>query len=242
MSKRRTPQEKARIVLEFLNTGASAAELCRKHNVSPATFQDWKDKFMEGGKQALAGPGGHGQDPRKRGGEPQAHNRRDHRGQRHFKKNFGGSKAMKMKAVGEAGEYMSLNKALQYCGVSKCAWHYTKKPRTIPLDAGLTCKVREIASRRPTYGTRRMAAQISRETGVPTSRKKIQRIYRKIGWSEPQKAKRHNPNVQTREIQANRTQPAVGDGYHVHPLRQGRVVLLLQRPGRIHQKVGSLHV
>lgn len=57
MSKRRTPQEKARIVLEFLNTGASAAELCRKHNVSPATFQDWKDKFMEGGKQALAGRG-----------------------------------------------------------------------------------------------------------------------------------------------------------------------------------------
>ena len=53
MSKRRTPQEKARIVLEFLNTGTSAAELCRKHNISPATFQNWKDKFMEGGKQAL---------------------------------------------------------------------------------------------------------------------------------------------------------------------------------------------
>ena len=43
---------------------------------------------------------------------------------------------MKMKAVSEAGEYTSLNKALQYCGVSKCAWHYTKKPRTISVDAG----------------------------------------------------------------------------------------------------------
>ena len=53
MSKRRTPQEKARIVLEFLNTGASATELCRKHNASLVTFQDWRDKFMEGGKQAL---------------------------------------------------------------------------------------------------------------------------------------------------------------------------------------------
>ena len=50
-------QEKARIVLEFLNTSTSAAELCRKHNISPATFQDWKDKFMAGGKQALAGRG-----------------------------------------------------------------------------------------------------------------------------------------------------------------------------------------
>ena len=57
MSKRRMPQEKARIVLEFLNTNTSAAELCRKHNISPATFQDWKDKFMAGGKQALAGRG-----------------------------------------------------------------------------------------------------------------------------------------------------------------------------------------
>ena len=57
MSKRRMSQEKARVVLEFLNTSASAAELCRKHNISPATFQDWKDKFMAGGKQALAGRG-----------------------------------------------------------------------------------------------------------------------------------------------------------------------------------------
>ena len=53
MSKRRTPQEKARIVSEFLNTGTPAAESCRRHNTSPATFQNWKDKLMEGGKQVL---------------------------------------------------------------------------------------------------------------------------------------------------------------------------------------------
>ena len=34
-----------------------------------------------------------------------------------------------------------------------------------------------------------MAAQISRETGTSTNRKKIQRIYQKIGWNEPQKTK-----------------------------------------------------
>ena len=39
---------------------------------------------------------------------------------------------MKTKAVSEAVEYMSLNKALQYCGVSKCAWRYTKKFKVIP--------------------------------------------------------------------------------------------------------------
>ena len=58
-----------------------------------------------------------------------------------------------------------------------------------PIDASVIHKVRQIASRRPTYGTRRMAVQISRETGMSTNRKKIQQIYRKIGWSEPQKTK-----------------------------------------------------
>ena len=58
MNKKRTLQEKVRIVLEFLNTGTSVAELCRKHNISPATFQNWKDKFMEGEKQVLSDAGG----------------------------------------------------------------------------------------------------------------------------------------------------------------------------------------
>ena len=91
---------------------------------------------------------------------------------------------MKTKAVSDAVEYMSLNKALQYCGVSKCAWHYTKKSKAIPIDASVTHKVWQIASRRPTYGTRRMAAQISRETGMSTNRKKIQRIYVSISLFE----------------------------------------------------------
>ena len=150
---------------------------------------------------------------------------------------------MKTKAVSEAVEYMSLNKALQYCGVSKCAWYYTKKFKVIPIDASVTHKVRQIASRRSTYGTRRMAAQISLETGMSTNRKKIQRIYRKIGWSEPQKTKNDIiRTLQTQEIQANRTQPVMGDGHYIHSLRQGRMVLLFQRLGRVHQEVGSLHV
>ena len=39
--------------MEFANAGISTAELCRKHNISPTIFQDWKDKFMQGGRQAL---------------------------------------------------------------------------------------------------------------------------------------------------------------------------------------------
>ena len=57
MNKKRNPQDKAKIVMEFINTSISAAELCRKHNISPTTFQDWKDKFLQGGRQALLNKG-----------------------------------------------------------------------------------------------------------------------------------------------------------------------------------------
>ena len=50
-----TPAEKARITLESLNTNISIAELCRKHNIHLQTFYSWKEKFVEGGKAALAG-------------------------------------------------------------------------------------------------------------------------------------------------------------------------------------------
>lgn len=96
---------------------------------------------------------------------------------------------MRARAVREAMAHMSLNKALAHCGMSTRAWYYARRPRDIPIDAEATRKIRQVAARRPTYGTRRMAAQISRETGMSTNRKKIQRVYRKIGWIEPQKSK-----------------------------------------------------
>ena len=54
MARRRwTPEEKIRIVLESLNTSIGVAELCRKYAVNPVVFYGWKEKFIEGGKQAL---------------------------------------------------------------------------------------------------------------------------------------------------------------------------------------------
>ncbi len=50
-----TPQEKTRIILESLNTSISAAELCRKYNVSPPTFYQWRERFLDGGKASLDG-------------------------------------------------------------------------------------------------------------------------------------------------------------------------------------------
>ncbi len=50
-----TPEDKIRIVLESLNTNISMSELCRKYNLTPGTFYQWREKFFEGGKLALTG-------------------------------------------------------------------------------------------------------------------------------------------------------------------------------------------
>lgn len=50
-----SPEDKIRIVLELLNTNVTTAELCRKYNVTPLTVNNWKDRFLEGGKMALEG-------------------------------------------------------------------------------------------------------------------------------------------------------------------------------------------
>ena len=49
-----TPDQKIQIVLESIKTGIGTAELCRKHNVHPQTFQAWRQKFMDGGKSNLS--------------------------------------------------------------------------------------------------------------------------------------------------------------------------------------------
>ena len=49
-----TPDDKIRIVLESLTTNITVAELCRKYNVNPNQYYVWKQRFIEGGKLALA--------------------------------------------------------------------------------------------------------------------------------------------------------------------------------------------
>ena len=49
-----TPDQKIQIVLESIKTSIGTAELCRKHNVHPQTFQTWRQKFMDAGKHSLS--------------------------------------------------------------------------------------------------------------------------------------------------------------------------------------------
>ena len=95
-----------------------------------------------------------------------------------------------MNAVRMVHGAMGLNRALLLCGVSKKAWYYTPSPRNVSPDPQVQEMVRKIGPARPTYGTRRMAAQVSRELSRPVNRKAIRRIFRRLGWSEPSRTKR----------------------------------------------------
>ena len=84
----------------------------------------------------------------------------------------------------------NITKSLKYSDVTKKMWYYTSKPRNVKLDQATLQTVQQISYERPTYGTRRMAAQVTRQTGIPTNRKNTQRIYRKTGIIESKKKKK----------------------------------------------------
>ena len=49
-----TADQKYQIVMESFNSGVAVNELCRRHGVAPVNFRKWREKFIEGGKKALA--------------------------------------------------------------------------------------------------------------------------------------------------------------------------------------------
>ena len=94
-----------------------------------------------------------------------------------------------MSAVRELYEKMSLRRSLRYAGISRHMWYHKPKARNVGLDMATVQAVQRIGGKRPAYGTRRMAAQVCCKTHTATNRKKIQRIFRRLGWIEPQKTK-----------------------------------------------------
>lgn len=95
-----------------------------------------------------------------------------------------------MNAVRMMNGVVGLNKTLLLCGVSKKAWYYTSRPRNVSPDPQVQEMIQRIGPARPTYGTRRMAAQVSRELNRPVNRKAIRRIFRRLGWTKPSRTKR----------------------------------------------------
>lgn len=90
----------------------------------------------------------------------------------------------------QMAKQLSIRRALSLAGLSHNKWHYKPRPGTIPLNKTVANTVQNIGNKRPTYGTRRMAAAASRELDSPVNRKQIRRIFHKLGWIEPAKTKR----------------------------------------------------
>jgi len=82
-------------------------------------------------------------------------------------------------------EAFSLRKALRHSGCSRQGYYHKPKKRNISADPRIVEKIKQIALQRPLYGTRRMAAQLSRELGVRINRKRVQRVYHQLGWTKP---------------------------------------------------------
>ena len=74
--------------------------------------------------------------------------------------------------------------------MSKKAWYYNPSPRNVSPDPQVQEMVQKIGPARPTYGTRRMAAQVSKELNRPVNRKAVWCIFRRLGWSEPLRTRR----------------------------------------------------
>src|SRR6059058_5711007 len=50
-----TAEQKIAIVLASLRGDRSVKEVCREHEISDTLFYSWREKLLEGGREALAG-------------------------------------------------------------------------------------------------------------------------------------------------------------------------------------------
>jgi transposase InsO family protein len=86
---------------------------------------------------------------------------------------------------------MSIRKTLTYSGCSKNMYYNNNNSRKnnyrnhIASSSSIEENIQQISLQRPTYGTRRMAAMLTRILGIPVNRKRVQRIFRKMGYITP---------------------------------------------------------
>lgn len=88
---------------------------------------------------------------------------------------------------------VSLREALRLAGCSRKMYYYKpreeERTRFVAPDPLIVERVERLILERPSYGARRIAAQLSRELDVPINRKRVQRVFRMLGYTEPAKTK-----------------------------------------------------
>ena len=65
-------------------------------------------------------------------------------------------------------------------------------------------EIQQISMQRSTYGTRRMAAKLTRILGIPVNRKMVQRIFRKMGYITPSISKKEILRSKLPNVKADR--------------------------------------
>ena len=83
----------------------------------------------------------------------------------------------------------SLRKFLRYSGCSSTMYYYKRKKRKAMVDPALLDMTQNIVMHRPSYGTRRMAAILSKQMGRPINRKQVKRIFYALNWLKPAQKK-----------------------------------------------------
>ena len=239
MDRRGQGQDRDRVAHHHTST----ADICRKYGLSPNTFYPWREKFLEGGRAALTG----GLNARATKvlqrenatlktlvGEITLANDA-------LKKNVGGKEKM-MAAQSLIHQEMSLNKALRWCGVTRKRWYYKPKARESAVNRNVLQLIRQIREERPFYGTRRMAAELSRMLDRPVNRKMVRRVYRRMGRGLPAQDLRC-AKARWTPIKAARPNQVWETDHTLRLVRPARrLVLLLQRSGHLHQAVDRLPV
>jgi putative transposase len=106
---------------------------------------------------------------------------------------------------------MSIRKALTYSGCSKNMYYNNNNSRKnnyrnhiASSSSSIEENIQQISLQRPTYGTRRMAAMLTRILGRPVNRKRVQRIFRKMGYITPSRSKKKIIRSKVPTIKADR--------------------------------------
>jgi hypothetical protein len=96
---------------------------------------------------------------------------------------------------------LSLRSALSSVGASRGSYYrmkHVRGDRGKLREPSMLAAVKEVALRKPVYGSRMLAAVLSKELARPVNRKLVQHAFRVMGWTMPQLTKKQLIGATTR--------------------------------------------
>lgn len=82
--------------------------------------------------------------------------------------------------IDKTGNVPSIARQSELLGISRGSVYYTPKP-VDPLNLTIMNKIDEVYTKRPYYGSRRIAKEIGNQMKIPVNRKRIQGLMREMG-------------------------------------------------------------